>query len=242
MNQQPKNNEVEHYLACEHSSVFYLLMMSAGMMGAYTFNLRGGVFCNAQTANLVMMAVALGKRDIIMGLYYLIPIFAYLGGIIISEVLPNPVKRIAHVRWDTYLIGFEIIVLFIIGWLPLSLPHQIVQIAINFICSMQYNTFRQSEGVPMATTFCTNHIRQFGNSTVKYIRKRDSDSLRRIKMHAIMLFVFFLGGLLLTVLCDFIAEKSIWLATVPLLIAFIRLLHADLVEERNLIDEKPHGH
>ena len=29
---------------------------------------------------------------------------------------------------------------------------------------MQYNTFRQAHGIPMATTFCTNHIRQAGVS------------------------------------------------------------------------------
>ena len=33
------------YLVCERRSVFALLTLSAGMMGAYTFNLRGG--CSA---------------------------------------------------------------------------------------------------------------------------------------------------------------------------------------------------
>ena len=50
----------KEFLACERKEVFLLLMFGAGMMGAYTFILRGGVFCNAQTANFVMMAVALG--------------------------------------------------------------------------------------------------------------------------------------------------------------------------------------
>ena len=49
------------YLVCERRSVFALLTLSAGMMGAYTFNLRGGVFCNAQTANVVLMAIAFGS-------------------------------------------------------------------------------------------------------------------------------------------------------------------------------------
>ena len=42
------------FLTCERIVVFVLLMVSAGMMGAYTYVLRGGVFCNAQTANIVM--------------------------------------------------------------------------------------------------------------------------------------------------------------------------------------------
>ena len=64
------------YLVCERRSVFALLTLSAGMMGAYTFNLRGGVFCNAQTANVVLMAIAFGKGNWSGGAYYLIPITA----------------------------------------------------------------------------------------------------------------------------------------------------------------------
>ena len=68
------------YLVCERRSVFALLTLSAGMMGAYTFTLRGGVFCNAQTANVVLMAIAFGQGRWGEGAYYLIPISAYLAG------------------------------------------------------------------------------------------------------------------------------------------------------------------
>ncbi len=61
--------------------------MSAGGMGAYTFNIRGGVFCNAQTANIVIMSIAFGKGEFLKAFYYLIPIAAYLLGTIISELL-----------------------------------------------------------------------------------------------------------------------------------------------------------
>ena len=37
------------YLECERHWVFWLLMFVAGFYGVYTFLLRGGVFCNAQT-------------------------------------------------------------------------------------------------------------------------------------------------------------------------------------------------
>ena len=117
------------------------------MMGAYTFNLRGGVFCNAQTANVVLMALAFGKGEIANGVYYLIPISAYIAGAARSEILPRRVRKIHFLRWDTYLVGFEMLILFLIGFLPLSVPVQIVQVLINFICSMQYSTFRQTASV-----------------------------------------------------------------------------------------------
>ena len=217
-------------------------MLSAGMMGAYTYNLRGGVFCNAQTANIVMMSIAFGKGNVEAGLYYLIPFAAYCLGSFISEALPSPVKKLGFLRWDTYLIAFEAAVLFITGLIPLSAPARIVQIMINFLASMQYNTFRQMEGIPMATTFCTNHVRQVGIALAKLIRKHDVKASKRGFIHLSMLLSFFLGGAILTFFCDKLEEKAIWIALIPTLIVLVKLVYADLFLEHDLLSEKPSGH
>ena len=212
------------------------------MMGAYTFNLRGGVFCNAQTANVVMMGIALGKRDFAEGFYFLIPITAYFLGAFLSEWLPSPVKKLGFLRWDTYLIGFEAIILFLIGFIPLSWPDHLVQVLVNFLASMQYNTFRQAEGIPMATTFCTNHVRQIGIAAAKIIRKNDSAARKRAGVHLRMILCFLTGGIALTFACDFLQERAIWLTLIPLLLCFFRLAYADLRLEHHLLENKPHGH
>ncbi len=232
----------DRYLTCERKGVFLLLMISAGMMGAYTYNLRGGVFCNAQTANVVLMAMAFGKGQIKEGLYFLIPIAAYAGGAFVSEVLPSPIKKMGLFRWDTYLIGIEIAVLFMIGLIPLEAPARIVQVLINFICSMQYNTFRQAEGIPMATTFCTNHIRQIGISLAKFARHKDIDALKRGTAHLAMVCAFFAGGVVLTAFCTKLGAKTIWLALIPLLVNFAILAHADIFSEHDKLKQKPMGH
>ena len=152
----------DYYLACEKYYIYELLILVGGMMGAYTYLVRGGVFCNAQTANVLMMALALGRGEWSRGLYYLIPFTAYLLGAMVSEALPTGIRHRRMLRWDTLLIGFEILVLLLMGLVPPSWPVQIVQVSINFIASMQYNTFRQAEGIPMSTTFITNHVRQMG--------------------------------------------------------------------------------
>lgn len=230
------------YLTCEKYYIFEILIFAAGMMGAYTYNLRGNVFCNAQTANVVLMALAFGHGQWRRGLYYLIPISAYLAGAMVSEALPTGIRHKNFLRWDTYLIGFEIAVLFLLGWIPLRWPAQIVQVTINFICSMQYNTFRQAEGIPMATTFVTNHIRQTGIWAVIAIRKKDAAAWRRALRHLLMVSVFFLGGLIVTLLCDWLQEKVIWLAILPLAVCFVLMARADLVAERRMFDMVPFGH
>ena len=230
------------YLTCERLYIFELLIMAAGMMGAYTYNLRGGVFCNAQTANVVLMAMSFGKGEWQRGVYYLIPISAYILGAVISELLPTKVRRIRLLRWDTYLIGFEMIVLFLIGFIPLSCPVQIVQVMINFVCSMQYNTFRQAEGIPMATTFVTNHVRQTGIWLAKAWHTRERQNLIRAGKHLRMLGAFFLGGFLLTILCSVWQEKVIWLALLPLGIGFLVMFRADRGSEQDQLYQTPRGH
>lgn len=102
------------------------------------------------------------------------------------------VKKFGLVRWDTLLVGIEVLVTFMLGLLPETAPYQITQVAVNFICSMQYNTFRQAEGTPMSTTFCTNILRQVGINFVKWLRKGKSDSLGRSVKHLCMLGTFVL--------------------------------------------------
>lgn len=232
----------EDYLECEKGWVFTTLMFIGGFYGTFTYSIRGGVFCNAQTANFVLCAMALGNGRWSQAAYYLIPMSAYLLGTIVSEAIPNPVKRYYLIRWDTLLILIEMILVVILGFLPESTPYQVSQIIINFICSMQYNTFRQANGIPMATTFCTNHIRQVGVSIVKVLKKHHPSAKIRLWNHVKMILVFVLGGILGVILCRLFVAKAIWFTLIPLGIIFIRLLYADLKKEKGLMDQVPHGH
>ena len=227
-----KDSRHVEYLRCESRHIYYLLMLSGGMMGAYTYLLRGGVFCNAQTANVLMMAIHLGQGRWRQGLYYLIPIFAYMLGAFLSEILPVPVAKRSFLRWETCLIGIEALILLGIGFVPLTVPHQVVQVLVNFIASMQYNTFRQAEGVPMATTFCTNHIRQVGLAAAKAVRTGSLKSLKRGGRHLAMAFAFLLGCMNVVVLEDAMGAGTVWLTLVPLVVILVKLIRADLLIAR----------
>lgn len=231
-----------YFLMCERKWVFHILIGVAGFFGAYTFLLRGNVFCNAQTGNVVLMGMALGEAKWSEALYYLIPISAYLMGAVVSELLPNPIKRHLPMRWDTLLIVIEMLVVAGLGFVPDSAPVQISQVAINFIASMQYNTFRQAEGIPMATTFCTNQLRQVGVGFAKAVRKGDREGLHRALFFLGMLGCFFGGGVLSTVACHLVEAPAIWLNLIPLGIVLFRLVHADLKEEKDQLSRKPAGH
>ena len=219
-------------MTCERYYIFELL----AVVGLYTYSLRGQVFSNAQTGNIVKMTAAIGWGRYRVALYYLIPFTAYILGTILSEILPEKVRKTHFIRWDTMLVGIEIIVLFIVGFIPFSWPDQIVQVIINFLCAMQFNTFRQAEGVPMATTFVTNHVRQIGISIARIIKHHEQEAEARAKMakHVKIILAFMLG--------PYLKEMTIWLAIIPLSACFCVMLESDLVYEREMLDLTPHGH
>ena len=232
----------ETILECEKFRTFILMIAVGGFLGAYTYTLKGGVFCNAQTANCVMLAVQLGEGNWSRALYFLIPISAYLLGAVLSEFLPRRVNRLGILRWDTVFVLFEMICLFAIGFIPDDAPPQICQVWVNFIASMQYNTFRQAKKIPMATTFCTNHIRQIGVNLVKWLNKKDDDAKERLGMHLVMLAVFVATGVAATFLGTHFGGKSIWFAEILLAVVLIDFILADRGRERDKLDVVPHGH
>ncbi|MBQ7415705.1 MAG: DUF1275 domain-containing protein [Oscillospiraceae bacterium] len=209
--------------------VFLLLIFVAGFYGGYTLCVRGGVFCNGQTGNLALLGMALGSGNWMKAIYYLIPISSYMIGIMVSEVIPRQL-RWYRMRWDTLLTLIEIVLVIIIGFIPANAPHQICQVTINFICAMQYNTFRQSEGFTMATTFCVNHMRVVGTAVSRILTRKECDpeQVERIKAHGGMLASFVLGATVSAALCCLFSVYAIWFVLIPLVILAIDLLRADM--------------
>lgn len=232
----------DEYLECEKRWVFALLMCVGGFLGGFTYTIRGGIFCNAQTGNFVLFAIALGNMRWSEALYYFIPMSAYLLGAVISEAIAIHIKKLNIIRWDTLFIIIEMLVILALGFVPETAPFQISQVAINFICSMQYNTFRQAQGIPMATTFCTNHLRQVGVFMTKAVRHKEKSHLSRALFHISMLLIFVIGCVIATVMCKFFLGKAIWIALIPLAVVLFDFLYADFKKEKGNLHKIPHGH
>ena len=92
------------YLECERQWVFALLIFVGGFYGSYTYLLRGGVFCNAQTANFVLFAIELGNFRWAHAAYYLIPMTAYMMGAFVSEAISLKLTCVKFLpRWRSTL-------------------------------------------------------------------------------------------------------------------------------------------
>jgi uncharacterized membrane protein YoaK (UPF0700 family) len=96
----------------------------------------------------------------------------------------------------------------------------------------------------MATTFCTNHLRQVGIALCKTLRHRgeDREYYRRVFEHLGMLCVFVIGGVCATVLCRMLLGRALWITLIPLGIVLVDLLYADMKKEKGKLHLIPHGH
>ena len=235
-------NMDKNELECEKWRTFVLLMFVGGFFGAFTYSIRGGVFCNAQTANFVLSAVALGNGRWDDFLYYFIPMTAYFLGAFISESVPNYIKGHLHIRWDTLFLFIEMLVVIFLALLPEDAPYRITQVLINLVASMQYNTFRKTQNIPMATTFCTNHLRQVGIAASQALRHKDRDSVQKMFSHCRMLFAFVVGGTAAAVLCRYLQGKALLFTLLPLGYLFVDLFLDDIRSGKDNLARKPAGH
>ncbi|WP_243154839.1 YoaK family protein [Clostridium thermarum] len=71
-----------------------LFAVVGGFLDAYTYILRGHVFANAQTRNMVLLAIKLAEGDFKVAGIYLIPIAAFITGILIAEYTR---KKLTHI-------------------------------------------------------------------------------------------------------------------------------------------------
>lgn len=143
----------------EHFLVGIMLALAGGFLDAYTYLVRGGVFANAQTGNIVLLGTYLAKGTYSKVFLYLVPILAFTIGILISEIVKSKLKLSTKIHWRQLIVIFEIIMLFCVTFIPQNQHNTIVNTVISFVCSLQVESFRKINGHAVATTMCTGNLR-----------------------------------------------------------------------------------
>lgn len=95
-----------------------LLSFSGGLQDAYTYNMRNGVFANAQTGNVVLMSQNFMSGKWSQGLHYLFPLLSFAAGIFLAEQIESRHKTGEKIHWRQIVLIVEIIMLAIVGFLP----------------------------------------------------------------------------------------------------------------------------
>lgn len=200
-----------------------LLSFSGGLQDAYTYNIRGKVFANAQTGNVVLMSQSFMLGEIVKGLHYMCPLMAFALGIFIAERIENKYKDIRSLHWRQIIIMIEMIVLAIVGFMPseLDMPANMM---VSFACAMQVQTFRTVRGYGYASTMCIGNLRSGTESFSQYLRDRNKDALfKSLHFFGIILF-FAVGAGFGGVISSMLGIRTIWISAVLLLLAAVMMI------------------
>lgn len=186
-----KETNIKNFTAESSLYVFASLTIVGGFLESFTYFCHDGVFCNAQTGNVVLMAVEIAGGDFSGALTHLFSILAYISGILISAVLREFVKS-PYRHCAVTLV--EILALCAIACIPESAPHIATYASVSLLCAIQYNIFTECHETTLATTFCTNNLRQLALNLYAGIRKHDQASLKKGGIYAMMLLSFAAGA------------------------------------------------
>lgn len=195
------------------------IILSGGYQDAYTYCCRGKVFANAQTGNIVLMSVNLFDGDLQKAVRYVIPLLAFLAGIIAAESVHHRFKNIEKIHWRQIVILCEIIMLFAVGFMPQWL-NAAANALVSFVCAMQVQTFHKVRGHAYASTMCIGNMRSGTEALCAYFRTREKEVLQKALTYFGVILVFGVGAGLGSMLTAVVGCKAIWVCCALLSISF----------------------
>lgn len=213
------------------SAVFIIL--SGGFQDAYTYCCRGGVFANAQTGNIVLMSSALFRGDWGAVVKYLVPVLSFLLGIAVAELVHVHYRRQEKIHWRQIVLIEEIILLFIVGFIPEYLD-PLANALVSFVCALQVQTFHKIHGQPYASTMCIGNMRSGMESLCAWFRSRDRETLVRALTYFGVIGIFAVGAGLGSVLSTMTGQGTIWVCCGLLSVSFgMMFIHEQQEHDNN---------
>lgn len=225
--EQNKISKMESFFVC------ITLAVVGGFLESFTYILKGGVFCNAQTGNFAMLAIYFASKEYAQAAYYIMPIFAYIIGISCTIYIPKWLSKINGIHWETIFVFCEIVILFLLAFLPDTTPNGVTNVPVSFICAMQYNTFRKSNGIPLATTFCTNNLRQAVIHFCTGVNEKSRESKIKSLYYVSVILFFVIGAAVGTVLIQKVQQKAVLFCCIILLPVLCILFLSDRKKRKN---------
>ena len=110
----------------------------------------------------------------------LIPISGNIVGAFLAELLRRSCTTRHPLIWQKVSISSEIIALFIIGFLPVSLPNILINWFLSVNAGFQLSNFRSCEGTVHNTTICTGNLRTVGQYLCTAVITREKSAVTKL--------------------------------------------------------------
>jgi uncharacterized membrane protein YoaK (UPF0700 family) len=202
-----------------------------GFLDAYTF-VGHAVFANAQTGNIVLFGVETASRHWHAALLRLVPIAAFMVGVVATETLGRPRVRRRVRRPLRVALGAEIVILAAVASLPNGAPALLVTVPVAFAASIQWTTFRMLVDAPYSTLLATGNLRTATVSTFQWIMDHDPIARRHAGHFAAVVAAFVAGAIIGAICTNNFGTPAVAIAAGVLLITLAGLIYETRQLER----------
>jgi uncharacterized membrane protein YoaK (UPF0700 family) len=214
-----ENSEYRKNPVMESLPFGMILAVAGGFLDSYTYIGRGGVFCNAQTGNLVLLGIHIAKGELYASFAYLLPVVAFICGVIAAEAIKTHGGKIFRADWPFVALGFEIAVLFAIGLLPGKGADMPVTLTASFAASLQVSSFNRFANSSFSTTMCTGNLRLAVQTAHAGLVKKSKNDLYMSVRYWLIIFAFVIGAGVGAFVTAAVGARAIWFAAGSLAIA-----------------------
>jgi uncharacterized membrane protein YoaK (UPF0700 family) len=198
-----------------------LLIVTNGFLDAHTYLVRGGVFANVQTGNMVFFAIDLSELKWSLALAHVWPLLAFIAGIALaSHIKSGRIERVLSrpLRWT---MAVQTIALVVIGFVPASVPHSLVTVPICFLAAMQIGLFRNIGDLAYLPVATTGNVMRFVEAGYDGFVERKPASRRAFYIYGALLVSFTAGAVIGAVASRLWQVHAIWLAAAFLAVTLI---------------------
>jgi uncharacterized membrane protein YoaK (UPF0700 family) len=207
-----------------------LLTLTNGFMDGYTYYVRGGVFANVQTGNVILFAIDISERKLAAAMAHVWPILAFMVGIgVAAYIKSGRVERIVPhpLRWA---MAVQVIVLGVIGFVPVTVAHSYVTVPIAFLAAVQMGLFRNIRDLAYLPVATTGNLMRFMESGYDGLVERSAASRRACGIYGTVILAFVGGALIGAFASRAWGAHAIWLAAGILAVTLVLFI----VDERVL--------
>lgn len=169
--------------------VHYSMSMVGGFLGGYALLNHHELFGNAQTSNLIHIAMNVMGSNFFELLLRLFDLALYFSGFACSVIFAKYTKLNRHFLS----IIFDAITILLLFLMPEGISDFLFLAPVFFAMSFQWNSFTGAGGYVSSCIFSTNNFRQFSTSLCEYFCDKDKKHLQKTKFYGMVLLSFHIG-------------------------------------------------
>jgi uncharacterized membrane protein YoaK (UPF0700 family) len=206
-----------------------LLTVTNGFMDAHTYYVRGGVFANVQTGNVIFFAIDASERKVAAAMAHVWPILAFTVGIALAaHIKSGRAERLVPrpLRWT---MTVQVAALAVIGFVPVTVAHSYVTVPIAFLAALQMGLFRNIGDLAYLPVATTGNLMRFVESGYDGFVEKKPEGRHASGVYGALILAFAGGALIGAFASRAWGAHAIWLAAGILAITLVLFIVDDRV-------------